>query len=233
MGATFYFFAGISMKSLTGDSVILLHGLARTKNAMKKMQDALYEKGCYVVNVGYPSRKYQIEELAEIAVNQGISGCNEYNEGKVHFVTHSLGGILVRAYLKKHKLSNMGRVVMLGPPNQGSEVVDRLKNVPGFRFLNGPAGLQLDTHEQSMPKLLGDVDFDLGVIAGTNSINLILSMFLATPNDGKVSVASTKVKGMKDHICVESSHPFLMNNEEVIRQVIYYLENGAFKAFES
>ena len=200
---------------------------------MKKMQDALSEKGCYVVNSGYPSRKFQIEELAEIAVNQAISECIACNEGKIHFVTHSLGGILVRAYLKKHKLLNIGRVVMLGPPNQGSEVVDRLKNVPGFKFLNGPAGLQLGAHEMSVPKLLGDVDFDLGVIAGTSSINWILSMFLAVPNDGKVSVANTKVNGMKDHICVESSHPFLMNNEEVIRQVIFFLENGSFKDFES
>ena len=221
-------FRSMSMKTLTGDSVILLHGLARTKNSMKKMQDALSEKGFYVVNTGYPSRKYQIEELAYIAVNQGISACHDHNKGKIHFVTHSLGGILVRAYLKKHKLTNLGRVVMLGPPNQGSEVVDRLKNVPGFRLLNGPAGLQLGTHEKSIPKLLGDVDFDLGVIAGTNSINLILSMFLAAPNDGKVSVASTKVNGMKDHLCVESSHPFLMKNEKVIRHVIHYLENGVF-----
>lgn len=221
------------MKSLRSDCVVLLHGLARTKHSMKKMQNALSEKGCHVVNVSYPSRKYRIEELAEIAVSQGVSECRDHNDGKIHFVTHSLGGLLVRAYLKTHTLHNLGRVVMLGPPNQGSEVVDRLKSFPGFKLLNGPAGLQLGTHEKDAPRLLGDADFDLGVIAGTSSINLILSLFLPNPNDGKVSVANTKVKGMKDHICINSSHPFLMNNREVIRQVIYYLENGAFKGSAS
>ncbi len=216
------------MKSANSDCVILLHGLARTRHAMRKMEHALSDKGFYVVNTGYPSRKYRIEELAEIAVTKGVSQCSDQNDGKIHFVTHSLGGILVRAYLKKHPLSNLGRVVMLGPPNQGSEVVDRLKRVPGFKLLNGPAGLQLGTHEKDIPRLLGDADFDLGVIAGSRSINLILSQFLPNPNDGKVSLASTKVRGMRDHICVNSSHPFLMNNQEVIRQVIYYLENGAF-----
>ena len=92
------------------------------------------------------------------------------------FVTHSMGGILVRQYLRQHSVPHLHRVVMLGPPNKGSEVVDVLGNTPGFHFINGDAGLQLGTGQGSVPNTLGPVDFDLGIIAGTRSINWILSV---------------------------------------------------------
>ncbi len=118
---------------------------------------------------------------------------------------------------------------MLGPPNQGSEVVDNLKNAPGFELLNGPAGMQLGTNATDIPKTIGPVEFELGVIAGTQSINLILSTFLPDPNDGKVSVASTRVKGMKDFVALPTTHPFMMKNYAVIEQVVYFLKHGQFK----
>ena len=143
------------------ECVILLHGLVRSAASMKAMERRLVEEGYYVSNVDYPSREDTIEVLAEKAVGTGIRECIQNSATKINFVTHSLGGILVRVYLKKNKRNDIHRVVMLGPPNQGSEVVDDLKNVPGFELLNGPAGMQLGTKTSDIPRSLGPVDFDL------------------------------------------------------------------------
>ena len=208
------------------DCVILLHGLARTHRSFNKMEAALSEAGYKTINYDYPSTRYEIEKLARDAIGDAVSQCHEADV--IHFVTHSMGGILVRQYLSQEKIPNLGRVVMLGPPNKGSQVVDRLKNFPGFYFMNGPAGLQLGTDENSVPNQLGGADFDLGIIAGTSSINLMLSLMLPNPDDGKVSVENTKLEGMKDHISLPVTHPLMMKNKEVIYQVIYFLKHGTF-----
>lgn len=206
--------------------VVLLHGLARSDSSMNKLAGELEREGFQVLNVDYPSREQRIEELAETTIPSAIGQCRADSE--LHFVTHSMGGILVRQYLASHSIPNLGRVVMLGPPNQGSEVVDKLKDVPGFHFINGDAGMQLGTGEMSVPNRLGPAEFDLGIIAGTESINLILSLLIPGTDDGKVSVERTKLEGMNDHITMDTSHPFMMKNKEVIAQVIYYLKNGRF-----
>ena len=207
--------------------VILLHGLARTNSSMEKIQQHLTEENFHVVNLGYPSRENTIEVLAKRAIDPAISQCD--SKDQINFVTHSLGGILVRQYLAQQEIPNLHRVVMLGPPNQGSEVVDKMRDVPGFNLINGKAGLQLGTDSASIPNSLGDATFDLGIIAGTRSVNLILSSLIPGPDDGKVSVERTKLKGMNDHISVPSTHTFMMSNKTVINQTIYYLNNGKFK----
>ncbi len=207
--------------------VVLLHGLARSDSSMKKLDIELQKEGFETINVDYPSRDYTIEELAEIAITPALEQCSSHEE--INFVTHSLGGILVRQYLSNHAIPKLGRVVMLGPPNKGSEVVDKLKNTPGFHFLNGDAGIQLGTGEMSVPNKLGPAEFDVGIIAGTESINLILSLIIPSTDDGKVSVERTKLEGMNDHIEVKTTHPFMMKNKKVIAQVIHYLKNGKFE----
>lgn len=207
--------------------VILLHGLARSDNSMEKLADSLSKENFRTVNVDYPSRDYPIEVLAEETIAPALEKCSD--EKGINFVTHSLGGVLVRHYLSNHEIPNLERVVMLGPPNQGSEVVDKLKKFPGFHFINGDAGMQLGTGELSIPNKLGKAEFDVGIIAGTSSINWILSWIIPGSDDGKVSVERTKLEGMNDHIEMEVTHPFMMKNEEVIDQVLYYLKNGIFK----
>lgn len=208
------------------DCVVLLHGLARTASSMDAMEEALVDRGFRTANVDYPSRKHSIEELAPMAVEDGLEVCGDAET--VHFVTHSLGGILIRYYLEEHAIDNLGRVVMLAPPNQGSEVVDAYRDVPGFQAFNGPAGLQLGTDEASVPRGLGPVEFELGVVAGEDTFNPILSQFLPNPDDGKVSVESTKVDGLADHVVVSRSHPFIMKAPEVIAYTIRFLESGRF-----
>lgn len=211
--------------SSNGECVILLHGLARSSDSMKTIEKHLIEEGYYVINIDYPSREYSIEDLAENVILPAVEQCKDR---PVNFVTHSMGGILVRQYLSKHKISNLKKVVMLGPPNNGSEVVDKLCNAPGFNIINGDAGMQLGTGELSIPSQLGAANFNLGVIAGNRSVNLILSSLIPDKDDGKVSVASTKLDGMNDHIEMETTHPFMMRNEKVIEQVIHYLKTGRF-----
>lgn len=207
--------------------VILLHGLARTNSSMFKMEQRLVEHGYKVVNDGYPSRDFKIEVLAEKAIIPALEKCGDHSE--INFVTHSLGGILVRQYLSAYEVPRLARVVMLGPPNKGSEAVDKLNNVPGFRFINGDAGMQLGTGELSVPNSLDPANFNVGIIAGNKSINLILSALIPGKDDGKVSIERTRLDGMNDHIEMETSHPLMMKNDKVIDQVIYYLANGKFK----
>lgn len=209
------------------DCVILLHGLARSSASMSKMEAALVEAGFKTVNHNYPSTKHQIARLSEHEISAALSFCSA--DDTVHFVTHSLGGILVRHFLSARNLDHLGRVVMLGPPNKGSHVVDLLREMPGYELINGPAGLQLGTEASSVPNVLGPATFEVGIIAGDKSINLILSTMLANPDDGKVSVESTKLQGMSDHIVLPVTHPLMMRDREVISQTLHFLQSGMFK----
>lgn len=221
--------AGLAtLSAQSADCVILLHGLARTSGSMKKLETAFEERGFDTQNINYPSRHHTVEELAPIAVEPGISACPQ--DATIHFVTHSLGGIVLRYYLENHEIDRLGRVVMLAPPNRGSEVVDTYRKVPGFRLLNGPAGLQLGTDDNSILSRMGPVTFELGVIAGTHTFNPILSQSLANPDDGKVSVEKTKIEGMTDFVTVPHSHPFIMRAPIVIEQALAFIEGGQFVA---
>jgi pimeloyl-ACP methyl ester carboxylesterase len=222
--------AGDDTSASTNDCVILLHGLARTSSSMDDMEAALTDDGYQVINESYPSREYPIEELAPLAIDAGLEKCGELNEQrKVHFVTHSLGGILVRYYFENNDFEPLGRVVMLAPPNQGSEASDDLRDVPGFDLLNGPAGAQLGKGEDSVPLQLGLPDFEFAVVAGDRSIDPITSAVLPNPDDGKVSVADTKLDGMADFALVNVSHAYIMQNDEVIEMVKRFLRTGQLK----
>ncbi len=211
------------------DCVVLLHGLARTSMSLNKMQDALEEDGYRTANVDYPSREHEIAELASIAVEDGLATCRaDEDVEKIHFVTHSLGGILVRQYLSTESIDELGRVVMLGPPNQGSVAADDLDGVPGFDWINGPAGHQLGKSEASVPLALGPVDFELGVIAGNRTIDPITSAVLEDPDDGRVSVEDTKVEGMDDFVIVPHSHAFMMRMRGPIELTKNFLRTGSF-----
>ncbi len=210
------------------DCAILLHGLARSAQSMEKLEAALARTGYLVVNVDYPSRHYPVEDLSAMTLPAALAICDDHQARTIDIVTHSLGGILLRHYLQSASIPALRRVVMLGPPNQGSEVVDRLKEVPGFLRLNGPAGQQLGTGQDDLPRQLPPVTQDLGVIAGSSSINWILSGYLPNPDDGKVSVANTRVEGMCAHVTLPVSHPFLMKDAKAIEQVLAFLQQGHF-----
>ena len=210
------------------ECVVLLHGLNRSWRAMRTMAKALQEAGFSTVNVDYPSQSGSIEVIAPLAVDTGLIECRATGASRIHFVTHSIGGILIRYQNEHAPIPDLGRVVMLAPPNQGSEIVDKTRDWPGFEIFSGAAGAQLGTDDDSVPKQLGPVDFDLGVIAGTGTINIFTSALLPDPDDGKVSVASTRVDGMKDFLVVGNSHRYITRSEVVTRNAAAFLRTGAF-----
>jgi len=210
------------------EEVILLHGLCRTSRSMAKMESALTEAGYKVQNINYPSRAASVQQLADDAIGKVVGDCQRDGAPKINFVTHSLGGIMVRSYLARHSIPSLGRVVMLAPPNQGSEVVDKLGWLFLFKWINGPAGIELGTGTNSTSNKFGPASFHVGIIAGDRSINWINSLLIPGRDDGKVSVERTRLAGMSDHIVIHASHPFIMRNREAIRQTIQFLRTGAF-----
>ena len=214
----------------TTECVVLLHGLNRSWRAMRPMAEALQAAGFSTVNVDYPSQSGSVEEIAPLAVGMGLDKCRDTGAERIHFVTHSLGGILLRYQNEQSPIQDLGRVVMLGPPNQGSEVIDKTRDWPGFEMFAGAAGSQLGTDNGSMPCSLGPVDFELGVIAGNKTINVFSSAMLPNPDDGKVSVASTRVDGMDDFLVVGHSHNYITRGDVVIRNTESFLLHGRFLA---
>ncbi len=211
------------------DRVVLLHGLGRSDLSMLRLEMALENSGYRVANVSYPSTERSIEQLSEHDLGPALAACCSEPAGQVHFVTHSMGGIVLRYYLQRHEMESLGRVVMLSPPNQGSELADWAAENPVLEKLLGPAVEQLGTGPASVPSQLGPVNFELGVITGDRTLNPLFSRIIPGEDDGKVSVERAKVPGMTDFLVVPHSHTYIMLSEDVIEQVIFFLENGKFR----
>jgi pimeloyl-ACP methyl ester carboxylesterase len=215
---------------VTQDGVVLLHGISRTARSFRKMQASLEDSGFATLNQDYASRRKALEALAE-DIHPSIQRFADGIDGSVHFVCHSMGGLLARVYIARHRPARLGRVVMLGTPNSGSEIADRLGSFRPYRAFFGPAGQQLGTQrDDAVNALFPPVDYPVGIIAGDRSIYPITSAFLPKPHDGRVSVENTKLDGMTDHMVIRTSHPWLVRNSVAIQQTIAFLRDGKFKS---
>lgn len=209
-----------------GEVVVLLHGLARSSFSMNELASMLEEAGYATHNIDYPSTRLEAQELGGMLHDRLNACCSDAE--RVHFVTHSMGGIVVRAYLAQHDLPNLGRVVMLAPPNRGSEWVDSLRELAVFEWIMGPTAVELGTNADSLPNRLPPATYPLGVIAGNEVVNPMGAAVIPGDDDGTVAVESTRLEGMSDFIEMPVSHTFIMHSDEVARQVLRFLQMGHF-----
>lgn len=212
--------------------VILLHGIALSKKTLWPFELYLKAQGYDTLGITYPSRRMTLDDLAKWLRTEFLSMPFWGNHPKVHFVTHSMGGLLARRYLSLYKneipAEKIGRVVMIGTPNKGSEVADALKDLSPYKFVFGPAGEELTTSSQE-----NNTDFpyyDVGVIAGDAKwwADPLSAFFFTGPNDGKVSVERSKLEGMRDHMIVKSSHTAMIYRPTVWKQAAHFLKHGEF-----
>jgi pimeloyl-ACP methyl ester carboxylesterase len=222
--------ANAQVSDLRSPGVVLLHGIARTSRSLRKVERALRACGFATLNLDYASRRKPLEALAA-DIHPDITAFANTIGGPLHFVAHSMGGLLTRVYVAHHRPVALGRVVMLGTPNGGSEVADLLKRFAIFRAFYGPAGQQLTTEQDDRLTSLPPPDYAVGVIAGIRSLDPIASrLILPRPNDGRVSVQSAKLANMSDLIIVKASHTGLVRHPVAIDQTITFLREGRFLA---
>ncbi|TRY30097.1 esterase/lipase family protein [Aliiglaciecola sp. M165] len=210
------------------DVVILLHGLWRDASAMRPVETFLTAQGYQVHNLSYPSTEFPIETLVSDILKPAVDAINLGSDQKLHFVTHSMGGILVRYYLKHNQPANLGRVVMIAPPNQGTELANLFKDSDWVDVRRGPAVEQLSNAESSWVRQLGEVNFELGIIAGNYNTNWITDWILPGDDDGVVTVESTKVDNMSDFLTIPEKHYRLRGDEKVLKHAAYFLKYGSF-----
>ena len=208
------------------EQVVLLHGFGRQGNAMFLLQKRIRDAGFKAHSIEYASMQDPPDVILE-KVGAQIAICCKNDSGRVHFVGHSLGGLIIRAYLDKKPLENLGRVVLLGTPNQGSELVDIYGDSWLIKIL-GPTARVLGTDDESFPSRIGPPYYPLGIIAGTAGTNPLTEDQLPGPDDGLVSVKSTKIDGMTDFLEVDTSHSMMRYNETVAHETIHFLKKGRF-----
>jgi triacylglycerol lipase len=216
------------VKGPPGEWIVLMHGLGRTSWSMNRILWSLEAERYNVFVLSYPTRRHGVEGLSERYLHRVVTAKVPVSAAKVHFVTHSLGGIVLRRYLAHHTIPNLGRVVMLAPPNHGSKLVDSLRRNAIGRWILGRSGRELGTTPNDQPQRLGPVDFSLGVIAGDASLNPIFSRILKDPNDGKVTVESARIDGMSDFVVIRSSHTWMMWRGETLRYIKNFIRDGNF-----
>ena len=212
-----------------GDYVVLVHGLSWFRDTLKPAEKHLNALGYHTVHVHYASRKADIRNVVDGRVRDAITEhCTDPNR-KIHFVGHSMGGIMIRKYLKSYEIGNLGKVVLMATPNQGTELAETLKrSITPVRKVFGKAVEQLGTTSCSLPNTLGAPDFEPGIIMGSRSAFPFLSPFVPGTDDGVVAVEAGKVEGMRDFIVTPTNHCNIAREEEVLRQIAFFLVHGTF-----
>jgi len=214
-----------------GDYVILIHGIRKTSLSMMRIAHELNKEEYCVVNFGYTA-KDTVDTISNSLLPKFIKEFCIDPKKKINFVTHSAGGIILRRYLEKNSPLQLGRAVMIAPPNHGSEIADFSKKhlTSIYKFIYGPLGRQLGALSDSyINKILKQsVNFELGIIAGRVSHNPLSLFLIKGPNDGMVSVKSTKVRGMKEHVVLPLSHYFILFSKDTTQRVVSFLKIGKF-----
>jgi len=220
--------ATLAPKKLADDgleTVVLLHGLGRGNSAMSSLASRLGRSGYQVKLVGYHSLNRELSQILS-SISSQIDQCCLNKDKPVHFVGYSFGGLLIRSYLANNKIKNLGRVVLIGTPNTGSEFVDQHQDRWWIKLL-GPAVTSLGTGKKSFPNSLALPFYPVGIIAGVRN-DASNDDIIPGKDDGLVSVKSTKISGMTDFVEINADHRSMRNNKVVAKQTIEFLRHGRF-----
>lgn len=203
---------------------VLVHGVMRTHRSMRKMERALKKRGYITINFSYNSRRLTIQEAAQLLHEK----LDSLEDKPLYFVCHSMGGLITRYYLSRWKPRGARALVMVGTPNHGSELADFWSRFAPFRWLYGPAGLQLRTGDAGFSEKAGIPSIPFGVIAGRKGDGKGYSRIIPGDDDGRVSVESTKLQGMTDFIVLRHHHTFMMRKKDIIENVLHFFEHLRF-----
>ena len=206
------------------ETVVLIHGFGRDADSMAGLSNWFKNAGYGVEQVEYESLTQNMDEIKKEVFDQIDRCCLELM--KVHFVGHSIGGLLIRSYLGENNISNLGRVVLIGTPNKGwydTEIFDQ-QWLPHIAI---PVLMDIAGEDTDFLNSLEPPYYDLGVIAGDIGIGVI-EFLLGGPNDGLVRVESTQVEGMKDFVIVRLAHYDLRSKKIVADHAINFLKHGSF-----
>ncbi|MEI6540126.1 MAG: hypothetical protein WCO86_11475, partial [Planctomycetota bacterium] len=217
--------AATNLKPDTGHAVIYLHGIGRTSRSMRPLLDAMPTDGFVHVPFDYPSTRVPLAQAADY-LHSLIESLTDVS--KISFVVHSMGGLVVRRFLKDHSDPRLERLVMLGTPNSGAELADMLKRNLIFQTVYGPAGQELVTDPNGTIGSLPTPDFEFGIIAGGKGGERGFNPLLAGDDDGTVTVASARLAGASDYLLIPKLHSFLISDETAIAAVKCFLEHGRF-----
>lgn len=207
------------------ETIVLLHGLGRGNLSMWWMARRLKSAGYDVKQVGYSSWFSPPEDILK-EVTAKIDKICTTTSNTVHFVGHSMGGLLVRNYLSRRDLPNLGRVVLTGTPNKGTPLVDEYRDRWWLKTMS-PAALALGSDMDGIFKELPRPDYELGIIAGITKDSL-LSDQIPGEDDGIVPLTSTRLEGMSDFITVSANHVMMRYDEEVSSKTIEFIKTGSF-----
>lgn len=190
---------------------------------MRGIERQLEARGYRTLNLSYPSRQHDLRGLSDW-LHPRVDAFMHGQPGPLHMVGHSMGGLLMRHYLHHYPRTDIGRLVMLGTPNQGSEVADFLQHWRPYRWGWGPAGQQLCQHATHPPLTCGEV----GIIAGDRTLDPLSSAIIGRPNDGKVAIENTRLASPHQHVVLHATHSFMPLNREVQRMAVQFIETGKF-----
>jgi len=202
-----------------GDTVVLLHGLGRSRASLWVLQRRLQDAGFATRNFPYAPTFHRFDTL--------VTKLHDYIVARVdtphyHLIGHSLGNVLIRARFRHGYPAGLGRIVMIAPPNHPPKLARKLRGCPPFRLWAGDSGQQLASEE--FYRTLPTPDVPFGVIAGNRGQQLTFD----EPNDGIVTVESTRLAGMADHLVLPHTHTFIMNRRDTATAAIHFLRHGHF-----
>jgi triacylglycerol lipase len=203
------------------ETAVLLHGMGRTRASMWILEKRLKKAGYATLNFPYAP---PLDSLNDISDSLHAFIRENVKTERYHLVGHSLGNIVLRNAFKKEYPPGLGRIVMLAPPNQPADLAKYFEDLNIYRWLTGDSGQKLssDAFYQTLP--VPKAEF--GVIAADRGPRLVFK----EPNDGIITVESTRLPGMKDFIVLHHTHTFMMNSGDTAEYCIRFLQTGQFSS---